>query len=74
MTGRFFQVTAQGEIVWEYVSPYFGKAPHGDASSNWVYRATPVPYDWAPEGTARSEQAVIPTLPGQVPVQRTAAR
>jgi hypothetical protein len=74
MTGRFFQVTTQGEIVWEYVSPYFGKAPHGDASSNWVYRATPVPYDWVPEGTARSEQAVIPTLPGQVPAQRTAAR
>jgi hypothetical protein len=73
-TGRFFQVTAHGEIVWEYVSPYFGKAPRGEGRSNWVYRATPVPYDWVPAGTARSEQAVIPTLPGQIPMQRTAAR
>lgn len=74
VNGRFFQVTAQGEIVWEYVSPYFGKAPQADASSNWVYRATPVPYEWVPDGTARSEHAVIPTLPGQAALQRTATR
>lgn len=58
--GRVFQVTAKGEIVWEYVSPYFGKAPLGNARSNWLYRALPVPYDWVPEGTPRSEQAVTP--------------
>lgn len=23
--GRFFEVTNEGEIVWEYVNPYFGK-------------------------------------------------
>ncbi|KTC39313.1 ArsR family transcriptional regulator [Pseudomonas sp. ABAC61] len=58
MNGRFFQVTAGGEIVWEYVSPYLGKAPGSDAVSNWVYRALPVSYDWVPEGTPRSETAV----------------
>lgn len=58
--GRVFQVTPTGEIVWEYVSPYFGKAPLGNAQSNWLYRALPVPYDWVPEGTPRSEQAVTP--------------
>lgn len=64
--GRFFQVTPKGEIVWEYVSPYFGSL-YGNVPgvkpgipSNWVYRAQPVPYDWAPAGTPHSEKAVIP--------------
>ena len=64
--GRFFQVTPGGEIVWEYVSPYFGSL-YGNVPgvrqgipSNWVYRAQPVPYDWAPAETPRSEKAVVP--------------
>ncbi|TBV11189.1 aryl-sulfate sulfotransferase [Stutzerimonas kirkiae] len=60
MFGRIFQVTPAGEIVWEYVSPYFGKFPYGNATSNWLYRAQPVPYDWVPAGTPRSEKAVTP--------------
>jgi hypothetical protein len=62
MSGRFFQVTPKGEIVWEYVSPYLGPAPLGarGALSNYVYRAQPVPYDWVPGGTPHSEQAVTP--------------
>lgn len=64
MTGRFFQVTPQGEIVWEYVSPYFAltSADGGPkpVTSNWVYRAQPVPYDWVPQGTPRGEAAVSP--------------
>lgn len=60
MFGRFFQVTPAGEIVWEYVSPYFGPLFGSKASSNWSYRATPVPYDWVPAGTPRSEKAVLP--------------
>ena len=64
MNGRFFQVTPAGEIVWEYVSPYFGEAPLGPGGkkimSNWVYRAQPVPYDWVPAGTPHAEQAVVP--------------
>jgi hypothetical protein len=40
--GRFFEVTAQGEIVWEYVNPYFGKPFFGgppSSESNQVFRA-----------------------------------
>ncbi|WP_338758870.1 aryl-sulfate sulfotransferase [Massilia sp. METH4] len=62
MTGRFFQVTPRGDIVWEYVSPYYGVSAVGGSGkqidTNWVYRAQPVPYDWVPEGTPRSEQPV----------------
>jgi hypothetical protein len=75
MNGRFFQVTPKGEIVWEYVSPYFARSgiagmrptPDGpqEVVTNWVYRAQPVPYDWVPAGTPRSEVAVIPLEPGK---------
>jgi len=62
--GRFFQVTPKGEIVWEYVSPYFrhGKdAVTGrETANNQVYRAQPVPYDWAPDGTPHAEKPVTP--------------
>jgi hypothetical protein len=42
--GRFFEVTPEGEVVWEYVNPYFG--PLGptaadarpEAQSNAVFR------------------------------------
>ena len=64
MNGRFFQVTPTGEIVWEYVSPYFGEAPFGPGGkkivTNWVYRGQPVPYDWVPAGTPHSESPVKP--------------
>jgi len=64
MNGRFFQITPSGEIVWEYVSPYFGPQPFGPAGkkvrANAVYRAQPVPYGWAPEGTPHAEEAVAP--------------
>lgn len=62
MNGRFFQVTQQGDIVWEYVSPYFGSSPVGGEGgpvlTNWVYRALPVPYNWVPPETPRSEKPV----------------
>jgi hypothetical protein len=35
--GRFFEVSRDGEIVWEYVNPYFGGPPH--AETNAVFRA-----------------------------------
>jgi hypothetical protein len=35
--GRFFEVTRDGEIVWEYVNPFFGESPH--AETNAVFRA-----------------------------------
>jgi len=62
MNGRFFQVTPRGEIVWEYINPYFARTNlgGGPALTNAVYRAQPVPYNWAPAGTPRSEKAVVP--------------
>ena len=62
--GRFFQVTPSGEIVWEYVNPYprRGKdAETGKATINYgVYRAQPVPYEWAPAGTPHAQIAIVP--------------
>jgi len=62
--GRFFQVTPDGEIVWEYLNPYpkRGKdAETGRPTVDYsVYRAEPVPYDWAPPGTPHAETAVTP--------------
>jgi hypothetical protein len=67
MNGRFFQVTQQGDIVWEYVSPYYGTSAVGgngkQVDTNWVYRAQPVPYEWVPDGTPRAEQPVSVPAP-----------
>jgi outer membrane protein assembly factor BamB len=35
--GRIFEVTADGELVWEFVNPYFGEGPTGP--NNRVFRA-----------------------------------
>ncbi len=40
--GRFFELTTDGEIVWEYVNPVFGRpifAGPTDTQSNLVFRA-----------------------------------
>ncbi|OLO05824.1 ArsR family transcriptional regulator [Salinicola socius] len=59
--GRLFQVTPEGDIVWEYVSPFFGKSmPSDDYVTNQVYRAQLVDYDWAPDGTPHTENSVMP--------------
>ncbi len=71
--GRLFQVTADGDIVWEYVNPNFatgiepgfGGQPNTFTSifmvaRNWIYRAQPVPYDWLPDEVPRSENPVTP--------------
>lgn len=68
MNGRLFQITSKGEIMWEYISPYFSTPRAEDPqpfSSNTVYRAQPVPYEWAPEGTPRSEKPVKAPVHGQ---------
>ena len=36
-TGRLFEVTSDGEVVWEYVNPHFGGTPN--AQNNRVFRA-----------------------------------
>ena len=39
MFGRFFEVTVEGEVVWEYVNPYFGPEDAlAKAQSNSVFR------------------------------------
>lgn len=43
--GRVLEVTPGHELVWEYISPYFGL----DGKSNHIYRAYRVPYDWVPQ-------------------------
>ncbi len=40
--GRLIEATKEHEIVWEYISPYWGKKNN----VNQVYRAYRVPYDW----------------------------
>ena len=37
--GRIFEVTADGEIVWEYINPYFGDALGSGPPLNGVFRA-----------------------------------
>jgi hypothetical protein len=47
--GRVFEVTREGEMVWEYYSPYGG--PGGGLPTlgrNSVYRAYRIPYWWVP--------------------------
>jgi hypothetical protein len=36
--GRLFEVTPEGDIVWEYVSPFMGADRNGDPS-NEIFRA-----------------------------------
>ncbi|MCB5183626.1 arylsulfotransferase family protein [Methylobacillus gramineus] len=73
--GRLFQVTWDGDIVWEYVNPYprIGKdASTGKPTSNsQLYRGQPIPYSWVPTNTLRSEKVVKPPLPGDfhIPAQ-----
>jgi hypothetical protein len=55
--GRVFEVTAAGEIVWEYVSPYFTQ---GANRTNRVYRAYRIPYAWVPQLERPVERAVVP--------------
>jgi hypothetical protein len=40
--GRIFEVTSEHEIVWEYISPYWGAL----MKINMVYRAYRLPYEW----------------------------
>ena len=38
MWGRLFEVTPEGELVWEYISPFDNKTYLGE-TVNWVFRA-----------------------------------
>jgi Arylsulfotransferase (ASST) len=54
--GRLFEVTPAGEIVWEYVSPFWEERP----PRNMVYRAYRVPYEWVPQLARPVERRVVP--------------
>jgi hypothetical protein len=53
--GRFFEVSTQGDVVWEYVNPYFGPASAPpNAQYNNVFRM----YRYAEEEVARARGAI----------------
>jgi hypothetical protein len=61
-SGRVFEVTQDGAIVWEYVFPIFTA---GARPSNSVYRAYRLPYGWIPQLAHPKEQAVTPPVAGK---------
>ncbi|HBV88244.1 MAG TPA: thioredoxin [Desulfosporosinus sp.] len=54
--GRIIEVTSDYEIVWEYVSPHWGK----HMKMNMVYRAYRVPYEWIPQLEKPLETPIVP--------------
>lgn len=52
--GRLMEVTADHELVWEYISPYWGKM----FKLNMVYRSYRYPYVWVPQATKPQEVAI----------------
>jgi len=60
--GRIFELTPANEIVWEYVSPYFGIE---QTTRNNIFRAYRVPYEWVPQLALPEERAVVPPPRGQ---------
>jgi hypothetical protein len=55
--GRVFEVTADKEIVWEYMNPYPAVDP---VRTSRIFRATRLPYDWVPQLDRPTEVAVVP--------------
>ena len=45
-TGRFFEVTPQQEIVWEYLSPFYTNSGVRHGKTNCVFRAMRYPLDY----------------------------
>lgn len=52
--GRLIEVTSGHEIVWEYISPYWGSL----MKMNLIYRAYRVPYEWVPQVEKPVEKAI----------------
>lgn len=55
-SGRLLEVTRNHKIVWEHISPYWGKI----VPINQVYRAYRVPYEWIPQLQKPVEKAIEP--------------
>ena len=69
--GRLMEVTKDHELVWEYISPYWGKS----FRLNMIYRAYRYPYDYVPQ-LERPVETPVPRLdnktfrvPGAAPGQ-----
>ena len=54
--GRLLEITNDHEIVWEYISPYWGKF----MPINMVYRAYRYPYEYVPQVAKPEEVAIKP--------------
>jgi len=58
--GRIFEVTADKEIVWEYVNPFAAKEPEPRGTTSRIYRAYRVPYEWVPQLDRPVQRRVVP--------------
>ena len=81
MQGRLFQVTPDGDVVWEYHSPYQGYGVAGEPEvkqtrvpgvdrltrTALVYRSQAVPFDWVPAGTSREPLRAVGNESGSLP-------
>src|SRR5262249_36996071 len=45
-SGRVFEITRAGEVVWEWTSPFPTQLPNGDRRS-WLFRAHRYGFDYA---------------------------
>ncbi|MFH2125205.1 MAG: aryl-sulfate sulfotransferase, partial [Pseudomonadota bacterium] len=54
--GRILEVTAEHDLVWEYISPYWGQ----NLNQNMVYRAYRSPYGWVPRLDKPKETPIEP--------------
>ena len=50
--GRLFEVTPEGELVWEYVNPHFPMPSPDEAPNNSVFRA----FRYSPEEIERARE------------------
>jgi hypothetical protein len=64
--GRLFEVTAENEIVWEYVLPYFNNSANPVPAT---YRAYRVPYEWIPQLARPVERRVVPPVLGDFHIE-----
>lgn len=78
-TGLLFELTPEGERVWEYASPYYSAGEYamvlGPILSNMIYRAYRVPYEWAKDGKPDETPIVKPRrsqfrVPGSPAMER----
>ncbi|MGX3066065.1 aryl-sulfate sulfotransferase [Ursidibacter arcticus] len=58
--GRLLEVTAEKEIVWEWISPYYSYQDGDKPTNNMIYRAYRYPYDWVKQEPLPKEVAIEP--------------